>query len=201
MLETPLTQAYSSVRLGKRPHVMEVVPLRRLAMLTAAVALIVGAVSPANAKPPVDALRVWVPTGDFASSSFERVAQVAPNPLPEDTDRSLSLTAVRGGHTSAQLAVASTVDLEELRVHVGPLIAPGAGIGAIEDAVQMRYPAYVPDERVGRAPVADPLLELDHIDVTAGETQPVWFTIAIPPRRILVPTKAGSSYVRMESSL
>lgn len=154
--------------------------MRRLAMLTAAVALIVGAVAPANAKPPVDALRVWVPTGDFASSSFERVAQVAPNPLPEDTDRSLSLTAVRGGHTSAQLAVASTVDLEELRVHVGPLIAPGAGIGAIEDAVQVRYPAYVPDERVGRAPVADPLLELDHLDVTAGETQPVWFTIAIP---------------------
>lgn len=156
------------------------VTLRRLALLTASLALIVAAVTPAGAEPTADGLRVWVPTGDFASSSFERVAQAAPDPLPEETDRRLSLTAVRGGHASAQLAVASAEDVEDLRVHVGPLIAPGADIGAITNAVQVRYPAYVPDERVGRAPVADPLLEVERVDVAAGQAQPVWFTLAVP---------------------
>lgn len=159
---------------------MEVVPLRRLALITAALAPIVGAVAPASAEPPVAELRVWVPTGDFASSSFERVAQVAPDPLPEETDRNLSLTAVRGGHASAQLAVASTTDIEDLRVHVGPLIAPGGRIGAIPNPVQVRCPAYVPDERVGRGMIADPLLEVDRVDVAAGEAQPVWFTLPVP---------------------
>jgi len=155
--------------------------LRRLALLTAALALIVvGAPARASAEPSADGLRVWVPTGEFAASSFERVQQVAPDPLPEAADRSLSLSAVRGGHASAQLAVASAADLEDLRVNVGPLIAPGAGVGAIPNAVQVRYPAYVPDERVGRGALADPLLEVDRVDVAAGEAQPVWFTLAIP---------------------
>lgn len=154
--------------------------MRRPTLLLATLALIVGLVAPASAQPPADELRVWVPTGEFASSSFERVGQVAPDPLPEEADRTLSLTAVRGGHASAQLAVAGTSNLEDLRVDVGPLIAPGEGIGAIPNAVQVRYPAFVPDERVGRGVLADPLLELDRVDVAEGEAQPVWFTLAVP---------------------
>jgi Domain of unknown function (DUF4091)/Family of unknown function (DUF6067) len=154
--------------------------LRRFALLAPVLALVVGAVVPAGAEPPTNQIHVWVPTGDFASSSFERVAQVAPDPLPRVTDQTLRLTAVRGGHASAQLAVASTVDLKSLRVSTGPLIAPGAGIGAIPNAVQIRYPAYVPDQRVGQGKLADPLLEVDRVDVVAGEVQPVWFTLAVP---------------------
>ena len=148
--------------------------------LVAALLVAVGSGTPATADPPADALSVWVPTGNFASSSFVRVAPAAPNPLPEETDRSLAIAAVRGGHASGQLAVASTADLQELRVNVGPLIAPGAGIGAIVDAVQVRYPAYVPDQRVGLGLTEDPLLEVDVVDVTAGRVQPVWFTLAVP---------------------
>jgi sialidase-1 len=76
--------------------------------------------------------------------------------------------------------VASTVDLTDLRVHVGPLIAPGGGTAAIPNAIRVRYPAYVPDERVGSGRLADPLLEVDRVDVAAGEVQPVWFTLFVP---------------------
>jgi hypothetical protein len=150
--------------------------VRRLALLTAALVLTAAPAARASAE-----LRVWVPSGDFASSSFERVARAAPDPLPDETGRTLSLTAVRGGHASAQLAVAGTGALEDLRVQAGPLIGRGRGGGALPaHAIRVRYPAFVPDERVGRGPLADPLLELARVDVAASEAQPVWFTIAIP---------------------
>ncbi|MFF0371776.1 glycoside hydrolase domain-containing protein [Micromonospora sp. NPDC005087] len=158
-----------------------VVRSRRFSVGLAAVALLVGSVAaptPAGAQPPADALRTWVPTGDFASSSFERVPQVAPESLPTGNARQLSLATVRGGQASAQLAVASAQDLEKLRVQVGPLKPTGKG-GAISKAIQVRYPAYIPDDRGGM--IADPLREVDRVDVPAGQAQPVWFTLAVPP--------------------
>jgi hypothetical protein len=149
--------------------------VRRLALLISALVLIAAPAARASAE-----LRVWVPTGDFASSSFERVARAAPDPLPDEADRTLSLTAVRGGHASAQLGVAGTAGLEALRVQAGPLVARGSGGAIGKHAVRVRYAAFVPDERVGRGPLADPLLELQRVDVAAGEALPVWFTIAIP---------------------
>lgn len=154
---------------------------RRAVVGLAAVALAVGSgvgAAPANAEATWGALEIWVPTGDFASSAFVRVEQAAPDSAPVDTDRRLSLTAVRGGHASAQLAVTSSRDIKRLRVRVGPLIAPEQGIGAIPNAIQVRYPSYIPDERGGV--IADPLREVDSVDVPAGQAQPVWFTLAVP---------------------
>jgi sialidase-1 len=74
--------------------------------------------------------------------------------------------------------VTSAQDLKKLRVRVGPLIAPGEGIGAIPNQIQVRYPSYLPDDRGGV--IADPLREVDSVDVPAGEAQPVWFTLAVP---------------------
>ncbi|HEX5596263.1 MAG TPA: glycoside hydrolase domain-containing protein [Micromonosporaceae bacterium] len=164
-------------------YLAKVIKRRRVAVGLLALGLVigsgVGSVPVASAQPPADALQVWVPTGDFASSAFVRVAQAAPNPVPEQSDRQLSLAAVRNGHASAQLAVTSQQDLKELRVQVDPLIAPGQGIGAIPGAIQVRYPAYIPDDRGGV--VADPLREVESVDVPTGQAQPVWFTLAVPP--------------------
>lgn len=162
-------------------HVVAAITKHRPVVGIAALALVLGSTVgpvPASAGPSADALEIWVPTGDFASSAFMRVDQSAPDSVPVDADRRLSLAAVRGGHTSAQLAVTSRQGVERLRVRVDPLIAPGQGIEAIPDAIHVRYPSYIPDDRGGV--IADPLLEVDSVDVPAGQTQPVWFTLAVP---------------------
>ena len=129
--------------------------------------------------PSADGLRTWVPTGDFASSSFVRVARAAPDPVPGDGGRKLALTAVRGGHVSGQLAVSGAAALKGLRARVTAL-APesGGGKALAPGQVRVRYPAFVPDDRGGT--VSDPLHEADGVDVAAGDAQPVWFTFTVP---------------------
>lgn len=112
--------------------------------------------------------RVWVPTGDLASSSFVRVDQAA-TPGAEPSD--LRLSGVRGGHLSAQLATTAPGGLEDLRVRVD-------GLPLGPDAVQVRFPEYVPNDAGGV--IADPLRTADRVDVPAGEAQPIWLTVAIP---------------------
>ncbi|MBF8185094.1 DUF4091 domain-containing protein [Nonomuraea sp. K274] len=165
------------------PHLpTRVVRSRRFTVGLTVIALLIGsAVTPAsaNARPLADTLRTWVPTGDFASSSFDRVPQAAPDPVPAG-DRRLSLSVVRGGHASAQLAVTSAQDLEKLRVQVDPLKPTGEG-GAISKKIQVRYPQYIPNSP--NAPggvIADPLRGVDTVDVPAGMVQPVWFTFDVP---------------------
>ena len=146
--------------------------------LVTATALVAGSIAPALATPSRDSLDVWVPTGDFASSSFTRVDRAAPaSPPAGSTD--LDALAVRGGHVSGQLAVASDSGVDDLRVRVSPLLGRDGGRGAIPPSrVEVRYPAFVPDDRGGV--IADPLVETDAVDVPAGQAQPVWLTLAVP---------------------
>ncbi|WP_070195821.1 DUF4091 domain-containing protein [Streptomyces oceani] len=157
--------------------------MRRRTLLTAVPALSVWtattSATSANAQPRPDALKVWVPTGDFASSSFVRVPRAAPDSLPVKASQALSVSGVRGGHASGQLAVAGPAGIKGLRVRVTPLTANDAGTAAIPASdVQVRYPSYVPDGQGGL--IADPLIEAASVDVGAGDAQPVWFTFTIP---------------------
>ena len=155
--------------------------MRPLASLTllAVTAVAAGSLTPALATPTRESLDVWVPTGDFASSSFARVDRTAPTTPPRAADTDLHALAVRGGHVSGQLAVAGDSAVDDLRVRVSPLVGRDGGRGAIPPSrVQVRYPGYVPDDRGGV--IADPLVETDRIDVPAGQAQPVWLTLAVP---------------------
>lgn len=155
--------------------------MRRRTLLTAVPALTAWTTTPAGAEPQADALKAWVPTGDFASSSFVRVPRAAPAPLPEDTTRALTVRGVRGGHVSGQLAVAGARGVKDLRVLVTSLVAAGTGTRNVTippGDVRVRYPSYIPDERGGT--IADPLIEAPSVDVAVGEAQPVWFTFAVP---------------------
>jgi len=132
-----------------------------------------------SAEPLGSAIQAWVPTGNFASSSFVRVEQRASELVPSDPVRQLALSAVRGGHASAQLAVTGSQGLERLRVRVGPLIARGQGVGAIDpEHIRVRFPEYISDGH--GSVIADPLREVDSVSVPAGKVQPVWFTIEVP---------------------
>lgn len=121
-------------------------------------------------------VQAWIPTGDFASSSFVRVDRQAPELIPVDPNRQLELSAVAGGHVSAQLAVTGPHALKRMRATVSALVAPGVGV--LTGHVQTRYPEYISNGDGGV--VADPLRDADWVNVPAGEVQPVWFTLEIP---------------------
>lgn len=108
---------------------------------------------------------------------------------------------MRNEQQSFQLSVASVHELTGLSVRVGDLISEK---GDTLDAghIKVRYVRYVPVERARSeytwtarqedvygeevsgtgSPdvVADPLMELEAVDVPAYRAQPVWFTVEIP---------------------
>lgn len=128
----------------------------------------------------------WVPTGTFASSSFERVPQTAGDEV-ESAPRRLELSGVRNAPVSAQLAVTANEDLENLTVAVLPGHPPNGTRPLPRDAVTVRYPAYIPVDGTNGV-TADPL-EGGPVDVGAGNNQPIWLTIDVP--RSLSPGSYG----------
>ena len=168
--------------------------IRPLSALLSVLALTAGTLSagPSAAAPADRATasaatpEVWLPTGDFASSSFIRVARTAAAEPALRGGSTLAVEVPRGGRTSAQLAVrgaqttgqaASAVD--DLRVEVGRLQGPRGGLPA--SSVTVRYPEYIKDETTGGL-TADPLRAVRSVDVPAGANQPVWFTVAVPAK-------------------
>jgi sialidase-1 len=124
------------------------------------------------------ALTTWVPTGSFASSSFERIPREPDGDAPEPAPTTLRLTAVRNAPSSAQLGVLAHTDLRDLRVDVVQA-RPRAGQRPLPPgAVTVRYPAYIPVEGTDEV-TADPLRD-GPVDVPAGSNQPVWLTITPP---------------------
>lgn len=128
----------------------------------------------------------------------------SPSPFdiqPVDFSAIHSITGVRNEQQSFQLSVASVHELTGLSVRVGDLISEK---GDTLDAghIKVRYVRYVPVERARSeytwtarqedvygeevsgtgSPdvVADPLMELEAVDVPAYRAQPVWFTVEIP---------------------
>lgn len=124
-----------------------------------------------------DGPAVWLPTGSFASSSFVRVERDAGPGAPVRNGEVLRLESPAGGRGSAQLAVHAPDGLSGLSVSVGALRSRHGGV-LPADAVEVRYPLYLPFDRGGV--VADPLQETAAVDVPADTNQPIWFTVDIP---------------------
>src|SRR5690625_2704967 len=125
----------------------------------------------------VGAGEVWLPAGDFSASALVRVPREGEAPPPLAADRTLRLHVPVAGRASAQLAVTAVEDLTEVRAAVTELSGESGSIAA--DAVEVRYPAYIPDLVRGGV-VADPLREVPAVDVPAAQHQPVWFTVEVP---------------------
>ncbi|MDW6063879.1 DUF6067 family protein [Streptomyces sp. FXJ1.4098] len=144
----------------------------------------------------------WVPTGSFASSAEERVPRYPMTAIQGKDTKELTLSAVRNEQISAQLAIASGEDLDNVKAVVGDLTGPG-GAKLPGDDAQVRFVKYVPVQRSksevdwsatidqvssgkevsgDRNPdvVGDPLEERSSVDVPAYAAQPLWFTFHIP---------------------
>ena len=131
--------------------------------------------TPAEAAAPP--LVAWVPTGDFASSSFERVPQESDATHAAAPDR-LSMPVVRNAPQSAQLSVTAKRDLTNLSVEVVERGLPGGVRPLPSDAVTVRFPGYVPVDGTDEV-TADPL-QTGPVDVKAGHNQPIWLTVDLP---------------------
>ncbi|MDO5735091.1 MAG: NPCBM/NEW2 domain-containing protein [Propionibacteriaceae bacterium] len=123
-------------------------------------------------------VRTWIPSDVFASSSFVRVPIAGATGADLAEDASLALRIPVNGRASAQLAVTTADALTGLQAEVTPL-TNDASVTLPSDAVQVRYPSFIPDKDNGGL-VADPLVDVASIDVEAGQNQPVWFTVRIP---------------------
>ncbi|EHY91143.1 LOW QUALITY PROTEIN: putative carbohydrate binding protein,alpha-galactosidase family protein,BNR/Asp-box repeat protein [Saccharomonospora azurea NA-128] len=120
---------------------------------------------------------VWVPSGAFEASSFVRVPRVGDQGQPLAADHTLRLQVPVAGRASAQLAVTAPHGAEDLQVTVSRLRGPGRPLP--QDSVTVRYPQFIPDEVRGGV-VADPLREVDTVDVGKGRNQAAWITVEIP---------------------
>ncbi|MGW3567056.1 glycoside hydrolase domain-containing protein [Streptomyces sp. NPDC000941] len=146
----------------------------------------------------------WVPTGSFAGSAEERVPRYPMTAIQGKDTKELNLSAVRNEQVSAQLAIASGKDLDDVKAVVGDLTGPG-GAKLSGDDTQVRFVKYVPVQRSksevdwsatidqvssskevsgDRNPdvVGDPLEERSSVDVPAYAAQPLWFTFHIPEK-------------------
>ncbi|MFF7656157.1 glycoside hydrolase domain-containing protein [Streptomyces sp. NPDC007983] len=146
----------------------------------------------------------WVPTGSFASSAEERVPRYPMTAIQGRDTKELALTAVRNEQVSAQLAIASGHDLDNVEAVVGDLTGPaGAKLSGVD--TQVRFVKYVPVQRSksevdwsatidqvssgkevsgDRNPdvVGDALEERSSVDVPAYAAQPLWFTFRVPEK-------------------
>lgn len=95
-----------------------------------------------------------------------------------------------GEHATFQIVVRSEQPVTGLRVSVTPL-ALDPPVGVYRQANKPRFVGYVPVDRPTpaaskdqlRKPPADypdPLLEVDTVDLSAGQAQPIWITVPVP---------------------
>ncbi|MGX5211123.1 glycoside hydrolase domain-containing protein [Streptomyces violaceus] len=146
----------------------------------------------------------WVPTGSFAGSAEERVPRYPMTTIQGKDTKELKLSAVRNEQVSAQLAIASGQNLDDVKAAVGDLTGPGGAKLSGADT-QVRFVKYVPVQRSksevdwsatidqvssgkevsgDRNPdvVGDALEERSSVDVPAYAAQPLWFTFHIPEK-------------------
>jgi hypothetical protein len=123
---------------------------------------------------------------DFGLGVASSLVKLAPDASDYSLAQELRLKACRRERESGQVVVASLGErVEAVRVQWSGLeSAEGARID--HDAIEVSLVGYVttrkpvyPVQRVGRWP--DPLLPLETFDVPAGEVQPLWVTVSVPP--------------------
>ena len=105
--------------------------------------------------------------------------RIYPGAFSREPDlRKLELAGLAGEVLSAQLVAKSTGEIEGLTAEVSALSAPdGHEIPA--SAARVRFGAYLPvDETMTLT--ADPLLEVEAVDVPANMAQSVWLTLEVP---------------------
>ncbi|MBL4561456.1 MAG: hypothetical protein JKX79_10790 [Labilibaculum sp.] len=116
-------------------------------------------------------------------------------------DKVLNLTAVRNEQVSAQIALGAKIDLSNVSVNINKLVSLN-GENLNSKNIQIRFVKYVPVHRarseyvwspklesiIGEGVsgtmdpnvVADPLIEIESVNVPAYRAQPVWLTFKIP---------------------
>lgn len=123
---------------------------------------------------------------DFGLGVAPSLVKLAPDATDYSLAQELRLKACRRERESGQVVVVSLGQkVSGVRVQWSSLDNPQGGHIA-HDAIEVSLVGYVttrkpvyPVERVGRWP--DPLLPLETFDVTAGEIQPLWVTVSVPP--------------------
>ncbi|MFC1613841.1 glycoside hydrolase domain-containing protein [Gemmatimonadota bacterium] len=96
----------------------------------------------------------------------------------EPDSRKIELEGLAGEVLSAQVAAVSTRDIKGLKAGISALAAP-RGRDVPVSAARIRYGTYLPvDETM--IMTADPLLEVETVDVPANVAQPVWLTLEVP---------------------
>jgi len=113
-------------------------------------------------------------------------------PAPSQPDAPVRLQCARNEIESAQLALRSDRDLENVTVRVSPLRHTAGAAFLSEEQFRWNLVGYVPvkknspetppSERLREAPFAapDPLLEDRTFALKAGETRPIWLTLNVP---------------------
>lgn len=127
----------------------------------------------------VGAATVFVPGGDFATSSLVRVPRTGEVGAPLAAGATLDLQVPRNSRLSAQLAISAPAGLRALRAVVGPIVAAGDGRSAAP-TIEVSTPEYIIDVERGGV-VADPLPFPVPVELAPGDNQPIWFTVRVPP--------------------
>lgn len=121
-----------------------------------------------------DSLNIWVPTGNFQTSSLIRVPRFPRKYSEEElnsnkalksfeitnlqTNQVLKLNAVKNEQVSAQIACGSKYNISSLKVAVEDLKTSNGNVIAKEN-IQIRYVKYVPVQRARSEYVWSPKLE------------------------------------------
>jgi len=111
--------------------------------------------------------------------------------LPGDSGGTLRLRAARNEWEPAQLAVRSATAVKGLRIEVTHLKHADGQSAIGPEHLSWNFVGFIPLKkntpaseaiRVRAAPceVPDPLLDARTLDLPAGSTQPVWFTVFVP---------------------
>jgi len=117
-----------------------------------------------------------VTPGSFEAWPMPIEVRVYPGAFSRDPGkREISLAGLAGEIISAQVVVKSSENIKGLK---GTIYGPD-GQAVSSPLARLRFGAYLPvDETMTLT--ADPLLEVDSIDVPANMAQPVWLTFYLP---------------------
>ncbi|GAA4891111.1 hypothetical protein GCM10025789_04760 [Tessaracoccus lubricantis] len=115
--------------------------------------------------------QVWVPTGEFATSSLTRVPRVGA--VGDPASGPLTLQVPANSRASAQLAVTAGLDLSGVKATVSGGTLPAG-------SVEVRYARYIPNTDQPGTFIADPLEVKESVDVPTSRNQPIWLTVKVP---------------------